>query len=82
MPWNKGYMGIDWAYLESAYFDQGFTPWLTRDHTIELKRSHTEPRIRFYHISKAINAVETINNMIRQNNNTQRSMTENYIEQG
>ena len=86
MPWNNGYMGVDWTYLESAYFYQGFIPWLLQDYTIELKRSHTERGIRFYHISKAIDAVGAINDIIRGNNglnpNMQGNMADIFITEG
>ena len=84
MPWNNGFYGIDYEYIESAYFYQGLFPWLLQDYTIEIKRNKTEQAFKIYHISKAINAVKQINNNLRNMHNPDRIQidADTYIEQG
>ncbi|MBR1374713.1 MAG: hypothetical protein IJ566_01340 [Cardiobacteriaceae bacterium] len=67
MPWNNGYIGVDWEFLESAYFYQSFFNWLVQDYPIELKRRFTDENTRFFisHIAKAKNAVADINDVVK-----------------
>ncbi|MBP3194226.1 MAG: hypothetical protein J6M05_00945 [Cardiobacteriaceae bacterium] len=71
MPWNNGYIGVDWEFLETAYFHQSFFNWLLQDYPIELKRRYTDENTRFFftNIAKAKNAVQDINNVVKSRHN-------------
>ncbi|WP_375769393.1 hypothetical protein NR798_00505 [Archangium gephyra] len=64
LPWKKGVYGVKWCDLDAAVYHQGFSSWLLRSYTIQLRHRFTKSaEILLTHMSCGDKAVARINEL-------------------